>query len=224
MTGNIILPSFPQILLEAPEDGADTGGADEGFGAAPADEGGDTAADDAATDDTGGEEDAGADDTPNEDNDDFAIDAEDDIGGGDEGGGDTAGSDSGGNNDNPAEVDNADKKRDREIYDSLSPEEQKLKNVTLKKNFVALYDRCTQISEKLDDVGVEFEELIPTTKRALDALFDLKEMISSYLLYLYDSNSYVENDIYFNRCLTIMNNIKLITRDMKKVVIETEKN
>jgi hypothetical protein len=40
-------------------------------------------------------------------------------------------------------------------------------------------------------------------------------MISTYLLYLFDSKSYIENDIQFNRFLTALNQIKLISKDMR---------
>ena len=112
-------------------------------------------------------------------------------------------------------MDNEDKQKDREIFDSLSPQEQKLKIVKLKQSYMDLYSRCDQIIEKYDAVGVEFDNLADVIKGSLNALYSLKEMISHYLLYLFDSKSYIENDITFNRFLTAMNQIKLITKTMR---------
>ena len=166
-----------------------------------------------ANEDTGN--DAGGDD-------DFNIDATDDIGGDDDtGAGDdntdnTGDNGSGDNTDgSEAAVDTPAKKRDREIFDTLSPEEQKLKTVKLKELFMKLYSRCGQIIEKYDSLGVHYEDLTEPIKNSVNALYGLKDTISSYLLYLFDSKSYIENDIMFNRFLVAMNQIKLITKDMR---------
>ena len=114
-----------------------------------------------------------------------------------------------------AAVDTPAKKRDREIFDSLSAEEQKLKTVKLKELFMKLYSRCGQIIEKYDSLGVRYEDLTEPIKNSVNALYSLKDTISSYLLYLFDSKTYLENDIMFNRFLVAMNQIKLITKDMR---------
>lgn len=191
---------------------------------------------DAGTNDTANPEDtsdAGNDDNADDNNDnnddggddDFNIDTDDsglDTDSGNDEGGDTSNpedSGSSGGEGNSAEdqvnVDNEDKQKDREIFDSLSPQEQKLKIVKLKQSYMDLYSRCDQIIEKYDAVGVEFENFGEVVKGSLNALYSLKEMISNYLLYLFDSKSYIENDIVFNRFLTAMNQIKLITKSMR---------
>lgn len=200
------------FLHEAPEDqvptvdtgaGDDAGGdaPDEGFEAAPAD-------------DTGDNNDNQDDTAANEDNDDFTIDADDtgmddgeDTGGGNEGGENNSAAD--------AEVDNEAKRKDREIFDTLSPQEQKIKTVKLKELFMDLYNRCDQISDKLNSIGVDYEDLGSPIHKSVETLYSLKEMISTYLLYMFDSKSYIENDITFNRFLTALNQIKLVTKDMR---------
>ena len=153
---------------------------------------------------------------------DFDIDTTDDTttdDGMDTGGGDDNtdnGNDSSNNSGgSEAGVDTPAKKRDREIFDSLSAEEQKLKTVKLKELFMKLYSRCGQIIEKYDSLGVRYEDLTEPIKNSVNALYSLKDTISSYLLYLFDSKTYLENDIMFNRFLVAMNQIKLITKDMR---------
>jgi hypothetical protein len=201
------------ILLKEAEDDNQDQAAENADQAADAPAEGDNADTDTNTD--AGGEDAGTNDA------DFDIDANDDIddddigagddntdNGGDSGSGDTTdGSEAG--------VDTAAKKRDREIFDSLSPEEQKLKMVKLKELYMKLYSRCGQIIEKYDSLGVRYEDLVLPIKNSVNALYNLKDTISSYLLYLFDSKSYIENDIMFNRFLVAMNQIKLITKDMR---------
>ena len=211
------MPLFNQRLLFEAEDDDNAAQNPEDAGtndaANPEDDAGD-----ANTDDN-------ADDNNNDDggDDDFNIDTDDngpDTDSGNDEGGDTSnpedGDSSGGESaEDQVNVDNEDKQKDREIFDSLSPQEQKLKIVKLKQSYMDLYSRCDQIIEKYDAVGVEFENFGEVVKGSLNALYSLKEMISNYLLYLFDSKSYIENDIVFNRFLTAMNQIKLITKSMR---------
>ena len=206
-----------RILREAPEDNnADAAPEDQGF-----EDAGDAEANTGTEDTNAGDDNA----TANEDNDDFTIDASDDgiddsSGGG---GGDTGGS-TGGDDSSPetqgVDVDNAAKKKDREIFDSLSPQEQKIKTVKLKELYMDLYNRCDQIMDKYDNIGVDYEDLGLPIHKSIEALYGLKQMISTYLLYLFDTKSYIENDIQFNRFLTALNQIKLISKDMRDAHIE----
>ena len=213
------------LLLEAPGDENNTGGDTAGDSVpAPADN--DAGTDNNDSGDTNTDE--GGDDTANEDDANLDIDANDDLGnndsgdngGGDAGGGDTSSttSSSSGSGESPetkVDVDNNDKKKDRKIFATLSPQEQKIKTIKLKQLFMSLYDRCEQIIDKYDALGIEYEDLIVPIQKSLAALYSTKEMISTYLLYLFDSKSYEENDIMFNRMLATMNRIKLITKDMR---------
>lgn len=213
------------LLLEAPGDENNTGG-DAANDSVPAPADNDTGGDNNDNGNTNTDE--GGDDTANEDDANLDIDANDDLGnndsgdngGGDAGGGDTSStsSSSSGSGESPetkVDVDNNDKKKDRKIFATLSPQEQKIKTIKLKQLFMSLYDRCEQIIDKYDALGIEYEDLIVPIQKSLAALYATKEMISTYLLYLFDSKSYEENDIMFNRMLATMNRIKLITKDMR---------
>lgn len=208
------------LLLEAPGDENNAGG-DTANDSVPAPADNDAGGDNNDSGDTNTDE--GGDDTANEDDTNLDIDANDDLGnddGGDAGGGDTSSttSSSSGSGESPetkVDVDNKDKKKDRKIFATLSPQEQKIKTIKLKQLFMSLYDRCEQIIDKYDALGIEYEDLIVPIQKSLAALYATKEMISTYLLYLFDSKSYEENDIMFNRMLATMNRIKLITKDMR---------
>ena len=202
-----------EALHEAPEDeNTDANTPDEGFEEAPAD---------------AGDDNANTDDTANEDNEDFNIDASDDnlgddldgTGGTTGDGDDTAGGDNG-SPEAQVDVDNEAKQKDREIFDTLSPQEQKIKTIQLKKLYMDLYTRCDQIIDKYNTLGVDYEDLGEPVHRCVDIIYNLKQMISTYLLYLFDSKSYFENDIKFNEFLVVLNKIKVITKDMKNAHIE----
>ena len=151
--------------------------------------------------------------------DEFNIDADMDIDAGDDdmGGGDTGG---GGSSVTPEEeepVDNEDTRRDKELYDSLSPQEQKERNIQLKTLFFRLYSNCDYVIDKLNNISdADLEEYGVQVRKTLSMLFDLKQMVSDYATKLYDSKSYIENDIMFNRYLSILNTVKNITSDIRK--------
>lgn len=209
--------TYDSFLLSEADD--DTPAAD-----APAetnDAGGDQDAGDADNNqDTG--DDAGGDDNQDSDNNDSDLDiniddssSSDSFGGG---GSDSSSSSSSGsgNGDPNASVDTEAKKQDRKLFDSLTPQEQKLKTLELKKLYMDLYDNCEQLSEKFEVLGVEFDELSPAITGVMSNLFNLKNMISTHLLYLFDAKTYYENDVQFNQFLLALNKIKLVSDDMVK--------
>lgn len=176
--------------------------------------------------DTGGNQEAPADqnntqqnaDNGNVSDADLDINLDDNTG---EGGGgelDTGTGDTSGGGDQQgdpnAAVDTEAKKKDRELFDTLTPQEQKLKTLELKNLYTDLYDNCIQISEKFEVLGVEFDDLSPAITAAMSSLFALRNMISTHLLYLFDAKTYYENDIQYNQFLLALNKIRLITDDM----------
>lgn len=186
----------------------------------------DTTQDNAPAEDTAQDntenQDQNQDDTQDTGGDDeFNIDADMDIDAGDDdmGGGDTGGG-GGGTSVTPEEeepVDNEDTRRDKELYDSLSPQEQKERNIKQKKLFFDLYSNCDYVIDKLNNISdADLEEYGVQIRKTLSMLFDLKQMVSDYATKLYDSKSYIENDIMFNRYLSILNTVKNITSDIRK--------
>lgn len=153
----------------------------------------------------------------NEDNDDFSIDAD----------GDGEGADDGDSSDDSSsseeeEVNNEDTKRDKEIFDSLSPQEQKLKTTKLNELYLELYSNCNYIIEKINSISTPYEDLNIQIKKTLSILFNLKQMVSDYITNLFESKSYMENDINFNRYLSILNSVKGIVNDINKSIGEDE--
>lgn len=115
-----------------------------------------------------------------------------------------------------ASVETLEKQKDREIFDSLSPQEQMIKTYKLKELFMELYSRCDNLIKKYDTLGIEFEEYSTIIKKTLDTLYDLKDMINTYYHDLFDFKSYYDNDIMFNRYLLVLDTIRLTTEEMVK--------
>lgn len=166
----------------------------------------------------------GDDDDDNPSDDDFNIDADDDTGDGDDGGDSDTADTSTDDNEPTAEEDAANdessekdiKAKEKEIFASLSPAEQRVKNKQLKNRFKDLYDNCSNIIEKINEIGGDIQSVSPQLKRTISILFEIKENIYDYLMDLYDANGYFENEIIYNKYLVMLNSVKNILIEIDK--------
>ncbi len=161
----------------------------------------------------------GDEDTDNQD-DDFSIDSDPDP----DDGGDDSGSDDSSSSSSSSDSDEEDtvksdslKAKDKELFDTLTPAEQKLKLKSLKQLFVDMYSNCDNIIEKFNSLAAEYDEANDQIDRIVGTLYGLRKMISDYLLNKFDTSSYIENDIMFNNYLAILNSIKNISEDIKNI-------
>ena len=204
------------ILNEAPEDeapAADTGGEN-------------TPADDTAND-TGDTNDA----TENEDemgsDEDFDVDTTiddggDDAGGGDETGGDDIGGgddlDSGGSLDGGSEEEVNPKNTD--IFASLTKEEQAIKIRELKRLFNDLYTYTNDMMAKVDDINPS-EDNLEALYRVTSGLYTMKASMAEYIKFIFPIKSYIENDVAYNRYLTIIQSITDVINTLADEIAET---
>ena len=159
--------------------------------------------------------------------DDFSIDANEDPS--DEGEENTDGesdnSDSSSDDSSEDDIDQAApdslKAKDAQLFETLSPQEQKLKLQLLKKQFLDMYSNCDSIIDSINNISGEIDELTSQLKKVMCILFDLKQMINDYVTSLFDSKSYIENDIMYNYYLSVLNSVKNITTEVKKAYIDT---
>ena len=173
------------------------------------------------------EESEETDDESNEDEDqdeDFSIDSDvdDDMSGGEDNSSsspDTSSSSTSTDSDEDLE-DNELKKKDRELFDTLSDAEQKIKIRTLKELFVELYSNTDNFIDKFNSLSIEYDDANEQLNRVISTLYNLKKMISDYLLHKFDTSSYIENDIMFNKYLSMLNSIKNVSDQLKKAYID----
>lgn len=165
-------------------------------------------------------EDAGGDD-------DFDIDTsltDDDNAGGDESsdsddGGDDFGSDDSGSSDDSSSSSSEEGEEDKEIpantdiFASLTPEEQQIKIMELKRLFNELYTSINDILERINQTNTD-ESNIETITNISSSLFYLRKYLSDYITKIFPNKSYIENDIAFNRYLSIVNGITSIIEEI----------
>ena len=75
---------------------------------------------------------------------------------------------------------------------------------------------CDSIIEKLKMVPKTTDN-VNIYKRVVNTLFDLKSYIEFYLDKVFDSKSFLENDIMFNKYLGILNGVKNVLKTVQEV-------
>ena len=130
---------------------------------------------------------------------------------------DTGSTDTSSEDDTPEVDKDSLKAKDAELFDTLSPDEQHAKIKALKDLYIELYTTCENLIDKFNSVSLEYDDANSQFKRIVNTLYGLKKMVSDYLLNSFDSRSYLENDIMFNRYLAVLNSIKNVSTELKKV-------
>lgn len=116
------------------------------------------------------------------------------------------------NNDQP--VDDL-KRQEEELYANLTPEQLDIKHKELKTQFLNMYDLIASLSEKINDAAVS-EDSIGAVEYITTQLSELKEMLVDYINSVYQTKSYIENSINYNRFLAVLNGINKILDELTK--------
>jgi hypothetical protein len=206
------------ILNEAPEDeasAADTGGENTSADDA-ANDAGDTNDATESEDEMGSDEDFDVDTT-------MEDDAGDDTGGGDEASGDdTSGGDDldsgGGGLDGGSEEEVIPKNTD--IFASLTKEEQAIKIRELKRLFNNLYVYTNDMLSKVNDINPS-EDNLEALYRVTSGLYTMKASMAEYIKFIFPIKSYIENDVAYNRYLTIIQSITDVINTLADEIAET---
>ena len=236
----LLIKRRSSIFLEADDD--DTSG-DAGAATATNDGDGSDASGDTTSEDSG--DDSGNDDNQDDD-DNYDIDSEpddddsndddnsdDDTDNGDDEEGDDSDDDNGDSDDSSDsddsgfddsdDTDSEEKQADRELFDTLSPAERRQKIKTQKTLFLNLYNECTAVIDKYDTVINAHEEISEIGRNVISTLYDLKKAIVEYVTGVFSSNSYIQNDIQYQVYLSVFNGVKMITKDVVKIIEDNEK-
>ena len=180
----------------------------------------DSATEDATSNDSDTEEstDEGGEDTSGDDED-FSIDTnlDDDISDEDMGGEDSSDSGSSdldsGSSDGPEEDTSEEAvENNSDIFASLTVEEQKIKISELKSCYADLYNSLSDLLDKAN--MIDPDENIEVLNRLTGSMYKLKNYLKDYILKIFPNKSYIENDIAFNRFLSMMNSFKTVIDEL----------
>ena len=105
------------------------------------------------------------------------------------------------------------KAKDRELFDTLSIEEQQIKIKELKKQFGDLYSDCVSLVDRINEISTELSS--GQINKITKIILELKSSVSFYVLNLYDIKSFIENDVMFNQYLSILDRVKNVLETIK---------
>lgn len=124
---------------------------------------------------------------------------------GNQGGGD--------NQESEEEVDDL-KVKEEELYANLTPDQLDIKHKELKGQFLSMFDMVSELVERIGDTGTT-EENIKIVEYISNNLINLKDMISDYVNDVYQTKSYIENSIMYNRFLATLNAINQLLEEIQ---------
>lgn len=126
----------------------------------------------------------------------------DDAGGEDAGGGEDYADDEGIPDDEVKQLED-------EIFSNYSAEQIAIMNSELKKDFNKLFMMLDDLVDHINDIP-KITEHIRIIEFVSNKLSGLRDMVSDYLYKTYNTKSYTENKIAYNRFLTVVNQINAI--------------
>ncbi len=130
-----------------------------------------------------------------------------------EGGNDEGNQGGGDNQQSEEEVDDL-KTKEEELYANLTPDQLDIKHKELKGQFLSMFDMVSELVERIGDTGTT-EENIKIVEYISNNLINLKDMISDYVNDVYQTKSYIENSIMYNRFLATLNAINQLLEEIQ---------
>lgn len=201
----------------------DNGEGDAGGDAGTADTGNADASDNA----TGNDDDTNTDNNT-DDGDDDDIDINTDLDDNDDTSDDGSGDDNGGEDDT-GNVDTGDTgggmsdtgdeepvPQNKELFDTLTAEEQAIKIKELKMLYFSMYQSLGDIAKRLDNLDTDDDEVI-TISRISAFVYDLRTSMHQYITVEFDQKSYMENDFMYNRFLVLIHSVTNIVNELAKI-------
>ena len=142
---------------------------------------------------------------------------DDDMGAG---GDDTGDSDMG--DDTPQSEDDI-KALEDEIYSNYSDEQRQIMSKELKGSMNKLVTLSSDLVERINDIP-KVSEHIRDIEFISNKLSDFRDMLTDYLYYTYDTESYVKNQIAYKRFMAIMKQMDTFIQNIQKVDAIKNKN
>jgi len=96
---------------------------------------------------------------------------------------------------------------------TLNPEQLKVQNVNLKKQYIELYNNCSNIIMRLNDVNKK-SETEEGLAFAIQSVQDLKSIIYDYLIHTYDTKTFVQNSVNYTEYLVTLNSVNKLLNNL----------
>lgn len=101
------------------------------------------------------------------------------------------------------------KKIESELFSNLSPEQMAIKNTELKERFITIYTTIGSTLVRINDIP-KSKDNIELLKFVTDKLLDLRDLVDYNITTVFQTRTYVENNIVYQQCLSILDSISAI--------------
>jgi len=107
---------------------------------------------------------------------------------------------------------------------TLNPEQLKVQNVNLKKQYIELYNNYSNIITRLNDVNKK-SETEEALSFAIQSVQDLKSIIYDYLIHTYDTKTFIQNSVNYTEYLVTLNSVNKLLDNLNtnKIVNNVKK-
>ena len=102
---------------------------------------------------------------------------------------------------------------ENKVFSGLSDNDKRIRILELKGLFNDLYLYCEDVEEKINNIS-KTDDNISIFKRVIDTIEKIKEFIKFYIENKFDNATYFENEVVFNKYLSILSGIKNVLGDL----------
>ena len=96
---------------------------------------------------------------------------------------------------------------------TLTPEQEKLQNNNLKKQYLELYNNCQDLVTRLNDIAKNSDNEEEITC-AINSIQDLKKLIFDYLVNVYDTKTFTQNSIIYTEYLVTLSSVNKLIKEL----------
>ena len=107
-----------------------------------------------------------------------------------------------------------------ELFDQLSEEQKEIKRKELKSLFILIIEKCDNITKLIIEIP-KTDETIKLIDYVNNTIMDLKTYLNDYVVNTYDSCTYLQNTVNFQKFLTVFDSIRAIFEDIKSGTTDT---
>ena len=107
------------------------------------------------------------------------------------------------------------KKKEEELFASLSAEQLDIKHKELKTQYLNMFDNVNTLIDKIGNIAVN-EENAGAIEYVSTVLTSLHDTITDYMNSVYKTKSYTENSVNYNRFLAVLSGINKILEEIAK--------
>lgn len=110
---------------------------------------------------------------------------------------------------------------DKDLFYSLSKEDQSIKIMQLKRQYSDLYSSCNDIIDRIADIEAE-GDVLNVINMTSGAMIEIKHNIADYLVDIFPTKSYIENDTKYNMFLMNINGVVQVFEELVKKVAKDQ--